>query len=138
MSKSASSQAGVIDLLDDLKVVRKKVMSAVTDTEREIRYDPENKAGISNLLTIMSALTGREIPALEQEFAGQGYGDFKKAVAEVLVETLEPFQERYHRWISDDEGLDTILAEGAERARAVAAETMATVRDRVGFLAAKG
>jgi tryptophanyl-tRNA synthetase len=138
MSKSAASQSGVVDLLDDLGAVRKKVMSAVTDTGREVVYDPENKPGISNLLTIMSALDGREIAAIEEEFAGKGYGDFKRAVADVLVEALTPFQERYRRWIDDDEGLDTILAEGAERARSIAAETMVAVRERVGFLAAKG
>jgi tryptophanyl-tRNA synthetase len=138
MSKSAASQNGVIDLLDDLKAVRKKIRSAVTDTGREVVYDPENKPGIANLLTIHSAFSGRSVEELQDEFAGKGYGDFKNAVADVVVEALEPFQERYHRWIEDTEGLDTILAAGAERARGVAEQTMAVVRERVGFLAAKG
>jgi tryptophanyl-tRNA synthetase len=138
MSKSAASQAGVIDLLDDLGAVRKKIRSAVTDTGREVVYDAENKPGISNLLTIHSAFSGRSVEELQEEFAGKGYGDFKNAVADVVVEALMPFQERYRRWADDPEGLDTILAAGAERARSVAAQTMEVVRERVGFLAAKG
>ena len=138
MSKSAASQAGVVDLLDDLALVRKKIRGAVTDTGREVVYDPENKPGIANLMTIHAAFSGRSFEEIEQEFAGKGYGDFKNAVADVVVEALAPFQERYHRWAEDPEGLDTILAEGAERARAVAAQTMSVVRERVGFLAAKG
>ena len=138
MSKSAASQAGVIDLLDDLGAVRKKIRSAVTDTGREVVFDAENKPGISNLLTIMSAFTGEPVEALQERFEGKGYGDFKNAVADVVVEALTPFQERYRRWSEDPEGLDTILAAGAERARAVAEQTMSVVRERVGFLAAKG
>ena len=138
MSKSAASQNGVIDLLDDLAAVRKKIRSAVTDTGREVVYDEDAKPGISNLLTIHSAFSGRTIEELQDEFAGKGYGDFKNAVADVVVEALTPFQERYHRWIDDPEALDTILAAGAERARSVAEQTMALVRERVGFLAAKG
>jgi tryptophanyl-tRNA synthetase len=135
---SKSSPAGVLDLLDDPKTIRKKIRSAVTDTGREVVYDLENKPGISNLLTIHAALSGRTIAELEEAYAGKGYGDFKADVAEVVVGVLEPFQERFRRWMDDAEGLDTILAAGAERARAVAAETMAAVRDRVGFLAPKG
>ncbi|HEX8001632.1 MAG TPA: tryptophan--tRNA ligase [Mycobacteriales bacterium] len=138
MSKSAASQAGVIDLLEDPASIRKKIRSAVTDIGRDVVYDEAAKPGISNLLTIHSAFSGRPIPEIEQEFAGKGYGDFKNAVADVVVEALTPFQERYRRWIEDTEGLDTILAAGAERARSVAAQTMGVVRERVGFLAAKG
>jgi tryptophanyl-tRNA synthetase len=138
MSKTAATQAGVVDLLDDLGAVRKKFRSAVTDTGREVVADPANKPGITNLLTIHSALSGRTVEELEVEFAGKGYGDFKTAVAEVVADALGPFQERYHRWADDPEALDTILAEGAERARAIAEETMADVRERVGFLPAKG
>jgi tryptophanyl-tRNA synthetase len=135
---SKSSPAGVLDLLDDPKVIRKKIKSAVTDTGREVVADPVNKPGITNLLTIHSALSGKTVAELEEAYAGKGYGDFKADVAEVVVEALTPFQERYRRWIDDPEGLDTILAAGAERAREIAAATMATVRERVGFLAAKG
>jgi tryptophanyl-tRNA synthetase len=135
---SKSSPAGVVDLLDDPAVIRKKFKSAVTDTGREVRYDPAEKPGISNLLTICSALSGRSVAELEEAYAGKGYGDFKTDTAEVVVAALEPFQERYRRWIGDDEALDAILAEGADRAREVAERTMEVVRDRVGFLAPKG
>ena len=138
MSKSASSPMGVVDLLDDPALIRKKIRSAVTDTGREVVYDPEGKPGVSNLLTILAAFTDRTVENVAGDFEGKGYGDFKNAVADVVVEALTPFQERYRRWAEDPEGLDTILAEGAERARAVAAQTMSIVRERVGFLAAKG
>jgi tryptophanyl-tRNA synthetase len=137
MSKSFSSPNGVVDLLDDPALIRKKIRSAVTDTGREVVADEANKPGITNLLTIHSAFSGRPVADIEAEFAGKGYGDFKSAVADVVVGALAPFQERYRHWIDDVEALDAILAAGAERARAVAAETIATVRDRVGFLPAK-
>ncbi len=138
MSKSAASQAGVIDLLEDPAAIRKKIRSAVTDTGREVVSDEENKPGITNLLTIHAAFSGKTIDQLEAEYAGKGYGDFKADTADVVVAALTPFQERYRRWADDPEALDTILAEGAERARAIAEQTMVNVRDRVGFLAAKG
>ena len=138
MSKSAASQNGVIDLLDDPAAIRKKIRSAVTDTGRDVVADEENKPGITNLLTIHSAFSGRTVAELEEAYAGKGYGDFKADTAEVVVAALVPFQERYRRWADDPEALDTILADGAERARAVAERTMANVRERVGFLAAKG
>jgi tryptophanyl-tRNA synthetase len=136
MSKSLPT--GVIDLLDDPKAIVKKFKSAVTDTGREVRFDEAEKPGISNLLTILSALSGRTVPELEEAYADKGYGDFKADVAEAVVDAVTPFQERFRRWMDDEEALDTILANGAERARAVAEETMAKVRDRVGFLPAKG
>ena len=126
-----------MDLLEDPKSVEKKIKRAVTDDGTEVVFDPENKPGISNLLTIHAAFSGKTVAALQEEYAGKMYGDFKKDTAAVVVAALEPFQERFHRWHDDAEALDQILATGAERARAVAVETMATVRDRVGFLAAK-
>jgi tryptophanyl-tRNA synthetase len=135
---SKSLPAGVVDLLDPPDLIRKKLKTAVTDNDAEVRADPERKPGITNLLTIHSALSGRPVAELEAAYAGQGYGAFKTDVAEVVVSVLEPFQERFRHWMSDTEALDAILAAGAERARSVAAETMATVRERVGFLAAKG
>jgi tryptophanyl-tRNA synthetase len=138
MSKSSESQAGVIDLLEDPASVRKKIRSAVTDTGREVAYDPAEKPGIANLLTINAAFSGRSIPEIEAAYEGKGYGDFKGDTADIVVAALEPFQERYRRWIDDQEALDTILADGAERARAIAEQTMGDVRERVGFLAAKG
>jgi tryptophanyl-tRNA synthetase len=138
MSKSASSPAGIIDLLDDPKVSAKKIRSAVTDTEREIRYDEVNKAGISNLLSIYSALDGRSIPELETAYEGKGYGDLKKDLAEVFVEFVTPFRERTQAVLAEPDKLDTILAEGAAKARAIASRTLTEVYDRVGFLPAAG
>lgn len=137
MSKSAGSAAGVIEMLDDPAKSAKKVRSAVTDSGSEIRFDEQLKPGISNLLTIQSALTGQSVAELESEFAGRGYGDLKKAVAAALVETITPFRDRTQEWLSDPDALDRVLADGAERARAIAGETLAAVYDRVGFLPGK-
>ncbi|MTD56326.1 tryptophan--tRNA ligase [Amycolatopsis sp. RM579] len=134
MSKSASSPNGLVELLDDPKRSAKKIRSAVTDTGREIVFDPEHKAGVSNLLTIHSALSGRNISELEAEYVGKGYGDLKKDVAEVLVDFVTPFQERVKSYLDDVAELDKVLAHGAERARIVAAETLSAVYDRIGFL----
>ncbi|MGW4631777.1 tryptophan--tRNA ligase [Nocardia sp. NPDC004415] len=135
MSKSASTDAGLINLLDDPKVTAKKVRSAVTDTEREIRYDPENKAGVSNLLVILSSLTATPIVNLEENLAGKGYGDLKAEVADALVEFVTPVQKKVQEYLADQAELDRILAAGAERAREIAGNTLAQVYDRVGFLA---
>jgi tryptophanyl-tRNA synthetase len=137
MSKSSSSPSGIVELLDEPKVSEKKVKSAVTDSEREIRFDEENKPGISNLLTIASALTGTPIPELVTAYEGRGYGDLKKDVAAAVVDFVTPFRERTHAFLDDVAGLDAILATGAEKARAVAAETLSQVYDRVGFVPAK-
>ncbi|MEV4207261.1 tryptophan--tRNA ligase [Nocardia salmonicida] len=135
MSKSASSAAGLINLLDDPKITAKKVRSAVTDTEREIRYDPANKAGVSNLLVILSSLRETPIVDLEENFEGKGYGDLKAEVADALVEFVTPVQKKVKDYLSDQAELDRILAAGAERAREIAGNTLAQVYDRVGFLA---
>ncbi|MCU1661015.1 MAG: tryptophanyl-tRNA synthetase [Pseudonocardiales bacterium] len=138
MSKSASSPSGIVDLLDDPKVSAKKIRSAVTDTEREIRFDPEAKPGISNLLTIYSALTDRKISELEADYAGKGYGDLKKDLAEVVAEFVEPLRERVRTYLDDPAELDRVLARGATRAREVAGATLAAVHDRIGFLPPTG
>jgi tryptophanyl-tRNA synthetase len=135
MSKSASSPAGVIDLLDDPAKSAKKIRSAVTDTGREIIFDPEAKPGVSNLLTIYSALTGRSIEDLVGAYAGKGYGDLKKDLADVLTDWVRPIQERTRAYLDDPAQLDKLLAIGAEKARTVASQTLKTVYDRVGFLA---
>ncbi|MFD3429455.1 tryptophan--tRNA ligase [Nocardia fluminea] len=135
MSKSAASDAGLINLLDDPKITAKRVRSAVTDTEREIRYDPENKAGVSNLLVILSSLRETPIVDLEVNFEGKGYGDLKAEVADALVEFVTPVQKKVQEYLSDQAELDRILAAGAERAREIAGNTLAQVYDRVGFLA---
>lgn len=135
MSKSTSSDAGLINLLDDPKITAKRVRSAVTDTEREIRYDPENKAGVSNLLVILSSLRETPIVDLEVNFEGKGYGDLKAEVADALIEFVTPVQKKVQEYLSDQAELDRILAVGADRAREIAGNTLAQVYDRVGFLA---
>ncbi|QKW29058.1 tryptophan--tRNA ligase [Streptomyces seoulensis] len=137
MSKSASTPKGLINLLDDPKATAKKVRSAVTDTDTVIRYDPETKAGVSNLLTIYSTLTGAGIGELEEKYAGKGYGALKTDLAEIMVEFVTPFREQTQQYLDDPETLDSILAKGAEKARAVAAETLAQAYGKVGFLPAK-
>lgn len=137
MSKSASTPKGLINLLDEPKATAKKVKSAVTDTDTVVRYDVVEKPGVSNLLTIYSTLTGTDIPELEEKYAGKGYGALKTDLAEVMVDFVTPFKERTQQYLDDPETLDSILAKGAEKARAVAAETLAQAYERVGFLPAK-
>ncbi|WP_067172371.1 tryptophan--tRNA ligase [Microtetraspora niveoalba] len=136
MSKSSSSPQGILDLLEQPGPLRKKIMRAVTDTGTEVLADEENKPGVTNLLRIQSALSGTPIPELEARYAGQGYGTFKKDVAELVVDSFAPIRERTEKLLADEAELDKLLAAGAERARAVARETMAQVRDRMGFLPA--
>ena len=133
MSKSIGG-TGTVWVLDDPKTVTKKIKSAVTDTGREVRVADE-KPGITNLLTILSVCTGKAVPELEDAYDGRGYGDFKADVAEAVVELFAPVRERYADLIADPAELDRVLASGAERARAVAVQTMTTVRERVGLLA---
>ncbi|MFI6441068.1 tryptophan--tRNA ligase [Streptomyces sp. NPDC050759] len=137
MSKSASTPKGLINLLDEPKATAKKVKSAVTDTDTIIRYDAEDKPGVSNLLTIYSTLTGTGIPELEQQYEGKLYGALKTDLAEIVVEFVTPFRERTQQYLDDPETLDSILAKGAEKARAVAAETLSQTYEKVGFLPAK-
>ncbi len=138
MSKSSSSAAGIIDLLDEPAAIRKKIARAVTDTGSEVRADEAAKPGVTNLLRIYSALTGADIAELELRYAGAGYGQFKKDLAEVVAGTLAPVRERTEKLLADETGLDRLLAQGAARARPVAAATMTEVMDRVGFLPAAG
>ena len=134
MSKSSSSPQGIINVLDEPGPLRKKIMRAVTDTGTEIKYDPETKPGVSNLLTILSALGGSSVPDLESHFAGAGYGQLKKELAEVALETFGPIRERTLELMGDPAELDRILAKGADRAAEVAAATMDAVRERAGLL----
>ncbi len=136
MSKSTSSPQGIVDLLDEPAAIRRKISRAVTDTGTEIRADEEAKPGVTNLLRIYSALSGESIASLEARYAGAGYGTFKKELAEVVVEALAPVRERTEKMLADEAELDRLLAAGAARARAIASQTMAAVRDRVGFLLA--
>ena len=133
MSKSAETEAGLIKVLDPANVTRKKIMRAVTDADGEIRFDRELKPGVSNLLTIFSVLGERTVESIEQEFAGRGYGDLKKAVAEVVDAALSPVRERTEELMADPAELDRLLARGADRANELANATLATVYDRVGL-----
>ncbi len=134
MSKSATSHSGVVWLLDEPAATAKKIKSAVTDTGREIRFDVAEKAGVSNLLTIFSVLSERSIPALEAEYDGRGYGDFKKDLAEVVVETFAPIRARALELLADPAELDRVLGGNADRAARIADNTLATVYDRIGLL----
>ena len=134
MSKSTSADLGLIDLMDDPKRIAKKIKSAVTDTEREIRFDPENKPGVSNLLVMHSTLSGTAVPELERAFAGKGYGDLKTEVADVVVAAIEPFQSRMAELLADPGEIDRLLAEGSAKARLVAADVLERFHDRLGLL----
>ncbi|GEB44339.1 MULTISPECIES: tryptophan--tRNA ligase [Microbacterium] len=134
MSKSAESDAGVLWLLDDPKVSAKKIMRAVTDSEGAVRFDRDEKPGVSNLLVIYSALTGREVSSIEDEYAGRGYGDFKKGLAEVVVNEFEPVRTRALELLDDPAELDRVLAVNAGKAASVAEKTLTDVYDRIGLL----
>jgi len=134
MSKSADSDNGIIWLLDDPAVTAKKIKSAVTDTERDIRFDPVSKPGVSNLLTLLSVLGGSSIASLETEFAGRGYGDLKSATADAVVAAFAPVRARALELLADPAELDRVLTGNAERADAIASETLKRIYERVGFL----
>jgi tryptophanyl-tRNA synthetase len=137
MSKSLGD-AGTLNLLDEPAALTKKIKRAVTDTETEVRYDPQTKPGVSNLLAILAAVTGRTPEQAAGEFAGSGYGALKTATAEAVVAFTEPFARRTAELLADPAQLDKILAVGAQQAREVAAQTVADVYDKVGFLAGAG
>lgn len=130
---SKSDEKGDIFLKDDPKVIRKKIMSAVTDSESVVRYNVENKPGISNLLTIYASLKNITIPEAEKEFEGANYGTFKKAVADAVIEEIEPFQKRYQEIIASNY-VDEVLNRGAEKAKSIANATLKRVHDVVGLL----
>ena len=130
---SKSDPKGDIFLKDDMKTVRKKIMSAVTDLGCEVKYDPENKAGISNLLTIYAALKDISIEDAEKEFVGKRYGEFKTAVADVVCAELEPFQKRYQE-IVETKAYEKVLRDGAVKAKAMAKPTLERVQQAVGLL----
>lgn len=138
MSKSSSTGNGLIELLEDPKKSAKKVRSAVTDTGREIVFDTENKPGVSNLLTILSALTDQPVAELETAYEGKGYGDLKKGVAEAFVDWATPVQARVQSYLDDVAELDKALALGAQRAREVASVTLRNVYENIGFLPPAG
>jgi len=134
MSKSAETEAGLLKILDDPAVTAKKVVRAVTDADGEIRFDRDAKPGVANLLTIYSVLANRSVDDLVNEYAGKGYGDLKKALAEVVTESFTPIRERTNELLADPAELDRILAAAADRASEVADATLARVYERIGFL----
>jgi tryptophanyl-tRNA synthetase len=134
MSKSATTDAGLISLLDDPGKTAKKIRSAVTDSERDIRFDRETKPGVSNLLTIQSAVTGVGVDELVAGYAGRGYGDLKADTAEAVVEFVTPIKARVDEMLADPAELESILAAGAQRANEVSATTLQRVYDRLGLL----
>jgi tryptophanyl-tRNA synthetase len=134
MSKSQSTPTGIIELLDDPGINIKKIKSAVTDSGREIVFDPVNKPGVANLLTILSALRGTPVPELAAAFAGRGYGDLKGEVADAVTEFAAPFRQRTLELMGERTELEKILADGADRARDVASGTLADVYRKVGLL----
>jgi tryptophanyl-tRNA synthetase len=133
MSKSSSSNQGILDILDAPEVNAKKIKSAMTDTGREVKFDEKEKPGISNLLTIHSALSGKSISDLEGEFEGKGYGDFKGAVAQVFVDYFSPIRERAMDLINKEDELMDILHEGAKKASEVASATLESAYTKVGL-----
>jgi tryptophanyl-tRNA synthetase len=134
MSKSAASMSGVIELLDEPEITLKKFKSSVTDDGKEVKFDEKGKPGISNLLTIHSALSGKSIQEIENEFAGKGYGDFKSAVAEVVIAELEPIRERTKELMDDPAELVSLLSTGANKANEVASNTLKEVYAAIGLI----
>ncbi|HLM17452.1 MAG TPA: tryptophan--tRNA ligase, partial [Acidimicrobiia bacterium] len=134
MSKSADSPQGTIKLLDDPKSITKRIKSAVTDSDNEVRFDPATKPGVSNLLQILGSVTDRPAEAVAAEFSGAGYGALKGAVADAVVEFVRPLQERYAELEADPGEVARILDMGADRAQAIAATVMVRVRNAVGLL----
>jgi tryptophanyl-tRNA synthetase len=136
MSKSAADPKGLVNIMDEDSVIVKKFKSAVTDTDGVIRFDRETKPGVSNLLGILSLLTGEGIPSIENRFEGAGYGVLKGELADAAVSVIAPIRERAIELLSDATELDRILAQGAARANEIAESTLAAVYERIGFIPA--
>jgi tryptophanyl-tRNA synthetase len=134
MSKSAEDPKGLINILDEDSVIAKKIKSAVTDTDGEIRFDRESKPGVSNLLGIHSAITGESVESLAQRLSGKGYGDLKSEVADVVVAALAPMRARAQELLTDQAELDRLLALGAASANERAEQTLRSVHEKVGFI----
>jgi tryptophanyl-tRNA synthetase len=137
MSKSENEDTGRVLLMDDPAIIMKQFKRAITDSDTEncIRYDKENKPGVANLMTIYSAVTGKSYEEIESEFAGKGYGAFKPAVGEAVVETLRPIREEAQRLLKDKAYLESVYRNGAEKASYVAEKTLRKVYKKVGFIA---
>jgi tryptophanyl-tRNA synthetase len=134
MSTTGGTAQGTVLMLDDADTIRKKFKTAVTDSGREIRYVPDEKPGVSNLLEILSVATGRAIPDVEAEYDGKGYGDLKVDTAEAVVELFAPVQARYHELRADEGELRRLLRIGADKARESSAPTLRQMYERMGFV----
>ena len=134
MSTTGGSELGTLLILDPPEVVAKKIRSAVTDAGTEVRYEPSAKPGVSNLIEILHVATGEGIESIEGRYAGSGYGDFKREVAEAVTELLEPVRERFREVRPDEANLRRVLAVGAERARAASVPTLERMYERMGFV----
>lgn len=134
MSKSDENENAYIALLDPPDVIMRKFKRAVTDSEAVVRYDEENKPGISNLMSIYASVTGKSFEDIEAEFEGKGYGDFKKAVGEAVVETLRPIQEKHKELMANKDYLNEIMKSGAEAAGRLANRTLRKVYKKVGLI----
>jgi tryptophanyl-tRNA synthetase len=137
MSTTLSSEQGAVYLTDGADAIRKKFKSAVTDSGREVRYDRDEKPGVSNLLEILNVATGEPIDALEQRFDGAGYGEFKEAVGEAVVDLLTPIREKFEALRADERELQRLLAVGAEKARRASGPTLEAMYERMGFVKAE-
>ncbi len=133
MSKSTDNPNGSIFILDDEDVIRKKIMKATTDSDMEIRYDPENKAGISNLMTIYSTLANVSLSDIEKKYKGANYGTFKADVAQIVIDTLKPIQEKYHDLINNDDVLNRIIQDGKEKTMKIAKDKYERLAKIVGL-----
>jgi tryptophanyl-tRNA synthetase len=134
MSKSDENEKNFVSIIEDPKKIEKKIKSAATDSGTEVKFDPENKAGVSNLLTIFSILSGRSIESLENDYVGKMYGHLKVDLAEVVLATLKPVRDEYDKLMKDPAHLETQMAKGADRARVIAAATLKKVYDAVGLV----
>lgn len=132
MSKSEKQPGHAIHLLDSPDAICSKIMKATTDSLREVRFD-ESRPGIYNLLVIYELFTGRSRPDIEAQFEGKGYGDFKRELAEVIIEGLRPLQSRYRELTADPTRIDSWLAEGASKVQSIADKTLTIVKDKVGL-----
>jgi tryptophanyl-tRNA synthetase len=135
MSTTGGTAQGTVLVLDDPDTIRRKFKTAVTDSGREVRYEPDDKPGVSNLIEILSVATGRTIPDVEQAYDGRGYGDLKGDVGEAVVDVLAPVQARYAELRADEAELRRLLRVGADKARATAEPTLSAMYDRMGFVA---
>ncbi len=133
MSKSDANKNAFVAIMDDPAVIRNKFKRAITDCDGEIRFDPENKPGVSNLLSIYMIFTGKTAKEAEKDFAGMGYGVLKERVAEVVIEEITPIQERFNEFAANKQLIEKVLAEGAEKARLIARKTVSKVYHKVGF-----